>query len=535
MSKPFEIGICMAGAVSAGAYTAGAMDYLIEALDDWESRRGQSGVPSHDVIIKAIGGASAGGMTGIIAASALNNPITPVRNLGSNILEEHPENKFYHTWVDLTTADMFPLMLGNDDIQNGKIYSLLNSNFIDQIAERAIQVDTNSWIHRNYVYPKLKLFTTLTNLKGFNYNVDFGGTLDNNDYLISRHNDYATFILNQSSYQGDGWIPLDFKDGLNTEIAKNAAMATGAFPIGLRSRKLSRPGQYVNELQWQRDITDDFPVKEDPYKTLNVDGGMINNEPFYRVGELVDGIDYDYNKFRGTVLMIDPFPSDVEKISSEEDKDDLFSVVGSTLSAMLGQLRTKPEVIKETMDEDNAAQFQIAPKRDINGTSKEGSGAIACGFLGGFGGFIHKEFRIHDYFLGRANCEWFLREHFCVPISTTNSIFKDGYANIPEDQFVSKDGKWRQIIPIFQPKGGKKYLPQFENGSDWPVRKEQDVDRFRKLIKKRAGKLVMNVANYSWQQRLWVGLGNWAFLKGKVANTVLDTIKDSMKEHQLLK
>ena len=32
----FEIGLCMAGAVSAGAYTAGVMDYLIETLDKWE-------------------------------------------------------------------------------------------------------------------------------------------------------------------------------------------------------------------------------------------------------------------------------------------------------------------------------------------------------------------------------------------------------------------------------------------------------------------------------------------------------------------
>jgi hypothetical protein len=28
----FYVGLCMAGAVSAGAYTAGVMDYLLEAL-----------------------------------------------------------------------------------------------------------------------------------------------------------------------------------------------------------------------------------------------------------------------------------------------------------------------------------------------------------------------------------------------------------------------------------------------------------------------------------------------------------------------
>jgi len=32
---PFELGLVMAGAVSAGAYTAGVCDYVMEALDAW--------------------------------------------------------------------------------------------------------------------------------------------------------------------------------------------------------------------------------------------------------------------------------------------------------------------------------------------------------------------------------------------------------------------------------------------------------------------------------------------------------------------
>ena len=30
----FYVGLCMAGAVSGGAYTAGVLDYLIEALEE---------------------------------------------------------------------------------------------------------------------------------------------------------------------------------------------------------------------------------------------------------------------------------------------------------------------------------------------------------------------------------------------------------------------------------------------------------------------------------------------------------------------
>jgi hypothetical protein len=38
--KPgFQIGLAMAGAVSAGAYSAGVFDFLIEALNDWQRPR----------------------------------------------------------------------------------------------------------------------------------------------------------------------------------------------------------------------------------------------------------------------------------------------------------------------------------------------------------------------------------------------------------------------------------------------------------------------------------------------------------------
>ena len=53
----FYIGLCMAGAVSAGAYTAGVIDFLLEALENWEKHRGKKGVPNHLVKIPVMGGA----------------------------------------------------------------------------------------------------------------------------------------------------------------------------------------------------------------------------------------------------------------------------------------------------------------------------------------------------------------------------------------------------------------------------------------------------------------------------------------------
>ncbi len=40
--KTFHLAITMAGAISAGAYTAGVMDYLLEALDNWAEMKQKS-------------------------------------------------------------------------------------------------------------------------------------------------------------------------------------------------------------------------------------------------------------------------------------------------------------------------------------------------------------------------------------------------------------------------------------------------------------------------------------------------------------
>ena len=59
----FELGLVMAGAISAGAYTAGVMDFLIEALDAYYAARDKPdwAGPRHDVRVPVLAGASAGG------------------------------------------------------------------------------------------------------------------------------------------------------------------------------------------------------------------------------------------------------------------------------------------------------------------------------------------------------------------------------------------------------------------------------------------------------------------------------------------
>ncbi|RZJ72157.1 patatin-like phospholipase family protein [Flavobacterium sp.] len=569
--KPFRIGLCMAGAVSAGAYTAGVMDYLLEALEDWEKRRGQADVPSHQVTIPIMGGASAGGMTAMLAASTINREIKPVTvPEPSKLFDEHPENKLYNSWVDLTHRDMFPKMLENSDISEGNIVSLLNSRFIDEVAEKMLSANKgNLRATPNYFELPVKVFTTLSNLGGFHYNVDFVSGRHKEKYNMSVHNDYACFeVTDAGKPTSPGWIPLDFsKDNPSLKTAKDAAMATGAFPVGLQSRIVERETKYVQEIPWLRDIFKNSPLVGQTVKTLNVDGGMINNEPYEKVRDLLDDFTIEtrslqnatmeqrqetlttvnsmYESFENTVLMIDPFPSkDPEEFKFSQG---LFSVIGKTLSAMTSQMRAKPIDYRAVMLMSDASRFIVSPAREIrdkNGNVTNelfGEKAIACGTLSGFGGFLSKEFRIHDYYLGRYNCEIFLRDYFTIPETALeqNPIFAQGYANVDKSRFASNaTGEMRyQIIPIFtaSPAPGTIKMPVFSSGSTWPKIKESEIDKLLGPIKDRIQKILMNATELNWftSSLLWIGAK--VVLNKLLGKKVLEAIKSSLKDWELLR
>ncbi|MFT5265850.1 MAG: putative acylesterase/phospholipase RssA [Polaribacter sp.] len=551
-NKKFKIGLCMAGAISAGAYTAGVIDYLIEALEEWQKRKDNNtpNTPSHNVEIPIIGGASAGGMTGIIASSAIQDKIEPVRELGDNIMDQIPNNMFYHSWVDLISDDMIRELLKTNDISKNEVHSALNAQFLDKVASRIVQTNNEPQVIRKYFSNNLKLFVTLSNLEGMEYSVNFRSQSTKlNQYRITNHGDFACFKLckSETEYSNDGWIPLNFKSKLNTDLVRDSALSTGAFPVGLKARELSREKKHMNQHEWFKHITETAqnPFKEDPYNTVNIDGGMINNEPFEKVRELlneefskkeVEEID-DFNKFKSTVLMVDPFPSEPGKFNPSTK---LTSIIGSSLNALLNQARIKPPTLIDALDSKKAGQHLISPvryeKKDGLDNSIEGKKAIACGSLDGFGGFISKEFRIHDYFLGRANCEKFLRDYFTVPINNTNDIFVNGYSNINDKtQFISKKNGGLQIIPIFSTERNKPYMPKFSNNKEWPSVSKYFIKSYKKIMKSRVQKILLNISDFGKKERVLLWIGAKVLINGKITDSVINKVIDSLKAHQLLK
>ena len=92
-----KLGINMAGAVSAGAYTAGVLDFLIEALDEWHAAKdsGQP-VPMHDLSLEVLSGASAGGMCAAIASVQIQEKFDHIKDLSA----VNTTNRFYESWVN---------------------------------------------------------------------------------------------------------------------------------------------------------------------------------------------------------------------------------------------------------------------------------------------------------------------------------------------------------------------------------------------------------------------------------------------------
>lgn len=557
IDEVFHVGLCLAGAISAGAYTAGVIDFLLEALEEWERRKTSDpqNTPLHKVKIPLIGGASAGGMTALIAAAAMYRDHQPVRYRPDiDVHKERPENPFFHSWVDLLDTDMFPILLDPQDINDHGTRSLFNSDFIDRIADRTI-VQEGEWVQRNYVEDQLKIFTTLTNLEGFRFNITFNAANGGGrHYYMSSHADIACFKLNGSDYGNDGWIPLDLSTGLNLEAARNAAMATGAFPIGLRARGLGRTSQHVNDIRWIKALTGLNPIAVDPYSSFNVDGGLIDNEPFEKVRDILNGItgegekrmpsgryDFDdYSSTRSTVLLVDPFPSTQSDFKAS---DGIVDVIGHTMGAVMGHLRLKSAHLADAFHSQKAGQFAIAPSRSIpmNGNAAEkrvGSAAIACGTLGGFGGFIHREFRVHDFFLGRANCQKFLRDQFTIPESASNSIIQKGYAHIGDRaRFRSRTDAepGLQIIPLFEDLPPAMPIPRFENGSDWPVRRAKEIKRFRPLVKRRVDAMIGDLVETQGLDSFLLWVGRKIFMSGKAADMVMGKMEGSLREHHLWK
>jgi predicted acylesterase/phospholipase RssA len=645
-----HLALCMAGAISAGAYTAGVVDYLLEALERWEMAKlkwpGNPLLPKHRVVIDVITGASAGGMEGGILFRQGQNAVRIITQGNGSSTGYDPEwfkkhSRSYKAWVKLTETETNPQLkqlFDAEDIRKKGVVSLLNSDFIDKIADELMKADDEEYKNHkpSYISESLELCLSLSNLNGIPYSIPFnagepktkGHNQSANSYTVYNYKDYGHFVDCPDNIQPEhGQIPVNFK-GKNYEnalILKQCLKATGAFPIGLKFRKVERNKEYIlnNPLlsspQNSKDISDDLP---DNYATLNVDGGMMNNEPFdvaaylmyrklkgktfnqsltfeecvnrytqsFKVYETIDELlEEDKNLVESksvfsTILMVDPFPTvSGYEYKAPDEQTDLLGIIRKIYGAFRGQLLMKPEdLYKATSNAkgrvSDYSRFMIAPRRKIIlNRDKEnnkvyfnqldGSDAIACGSLEGFGGFIDQQFREHDYRLGRFNCQHFIQKKF--------GFIYDRVKDVPEGNFINQcyiDSAVRRhysiegegtasilpFIPDISPFGDKPgCIPMFgywgdetdveerilKGGQPYPVWPKVDAAiLFEKLTKQRPfiSKRISRIIGLLGPKLVGTGLvaaiGIYVMKKkaGKIADTLIQTMIDNLRKHKLV-
>jgi hypothetical protein len=95
------------------------------------------------------------------------------------------------------------------------------------------------------------------------------------------------------------------------------------------------------------------------------------------------------------------------------------------------------------------------------GNPEAQSPALQCASLGAFGGFFEKEFRAHDYVLGRRNCQKFLLDHFVLP--EDNLVIKSGIQETHRQEILTRFGRSAlgayAASPIVDPNLQKRWIP----------------------------------------------------------------------------
>ncbi|OEC93564.1 hypothetical protein [Rhizobium sp. YK2] len=522
--KEFQIGLAMAGAISAGAYSAGVFDFLVQALEAWQTAKDDPAndglIPNHTVGIKVIAGASAGAITGALGAVALAGGVKRVPLDGGPSNTQHIKYllpNLYDAWV------VRPAMLsqrGGEDFLKitdldgtGNVVSVLNSKVLSEIEDAALRLDALGKPHP-YISSSLEIYLTISNLRGVPYSVSFRG----GDYGMMSHGDRVHYRIkglgtwNSSSLfaQGDNVRELDIEDlrsnkGGPTEEWTHyglAAVTSGAFPIGLAARQWDATADEYEDRSWP--IADGVLVKDRMrpawpkswdgvpsrvFAYTAVDGGLINNEPFEYARYCLMEVPGQSNPRCGddadrAVIMIDPFPEPPLFLQDGEPGSDLVSVLMTLVPALRTQAQFKPEEVAVAAVDGIFSRFLISPHRTAPDGTEEAY-AIASGLLGGFGGFLAEAFREHDYQLGRRNCQKFLTDSF--GLFEGNDIIKAwpdaARANAAFRGAVINEKQIYQIIPLFGDA-----LPEVPYPK-WPQIGDDVLGDLQKAIELRLGKL----------------------------------------------
>ena len=382
------------------------------------------------------------------------------------------------------------------------------------------------------------------------------------------------------------WLkPHDFLNKDTWGILQTSSLATGAFPFGLAPRLLKRPPANYRHREFPISMpcTDDFVCTYDQgrvipplwpkidhaeaeaakhgkkfsYEFLCVDGGVMNNEPLDLARAILAGPEgvnpRDGDKATRALIMIMPFPNADPFPAEYSGQTNLIQLLYTMFMCLISQARFKPEELTLADDPDVYSRFLIVPRRTVPGSRELEPYAIAGGSIEGFGGFLSRRFREHDYQLGRRNCQRFLKTQFALPSEgdRRNRLFdhwsdqaRDLHRIPPEPEKPARleQPQQQSFLPIIPLMGAAiAEIPQ----PAWPTFTQADFDQLRPKIKKRLTRVVgalidENIEGWIWGpvvraflKLFWRIKCNWA--KNSVMTIVMNFVKDDLNTRGLMK
>lgn len=553
----FELALVLGGTVSAGCYTAGVLDFLVEALDAWAAAIAQDDidhpgaptVPRHKVLFRVVTGTSGGGVNAVLLSRALSYVYPPARLQSAP--EQRAKNPFYQIWVNALDIDG---LLATDDLTGATtITSLLSGKPLAAAAAAGISFDSGQTAARQYVANPLPVILTYTNVAGIPYKQLFSGQTGRAEYFVN-HADFVRFAIDirgalptpQYSLSPDTFdVGNDANDMLAWSGMASYALGTAAFPVGLPAVQIARPaghyayryilpnsGQGAYSPQWLRPEWSLFVAPDSDagskYAFVSLDGGCTDNAPIGLAHDVLSGIaptrETDGSMVNRAILLIDPF-TDVPNFAALP-KADLLSILFPTINCLIQNNRFNSADLAAFSDGSDFSRFLITPSRkNAKGDALTGGDAIASSGLAAFLGFFSRQYREHDYMLGRRNCQAFLKSWFSL--APDNAVFNALKPTAVETPPGSGNFEV-PIIPLYGSALVEQPAPEIPAKFDPSGLKNQIDDRADQLLR-----VAVHLDSLGWLERQAYKAGI-SFASGRMASKAVKLVQAATQESKLL-
>jgi len=430
----FEVGLVLAGAVSGGAYQAGVLDFLLEALAAFHATH-----PPWRVRLRVVAGASAGAINGLLLAKSLARGRGHRHVTHADTPPAPGDNLLFDAWgrcmPTLAALSRHP----GQPVTGGQ--SLLNYTPVEAALADLLANPETSRPDTTDDVPCLAI--SLAHLLGVETPVWFQAAAGRRVAFQLRYH-----AVSQTTCSPLAWRQL-----------AEMALASAAFPLVFPPRFLTLP----QTSGWF------------------VDGGVVNNEPIdmaldslFGPGEEAEQL--DGLRTRRALILIDPFPtlgSDTPSdISQQTSQPPPWGHQLKALVALwLNQSRYRPGVLQAALADDVATRYLVAPTLTRRHPTR-----LACAQWFGFGGFVDPRLAVADFMLGRAHAQEFLAEGWRLP--PQNPLFAQSPTGSP--------GHHRPVLPLCGTAAQPVALPP------WPVVLERQWRHARTCLEDSATHLLVD-------------------------------------------